>query len=243
MSAAAAAADMHLVPPPRGGVLYHVGPRPNPFIWRLPHPLDLSADPPITAGNRLDAPDGDYATLYCATGRYGALLEKLSPLRPISELRTRIAEALEGEPDAEHDHVPGSIEFPVDIFDTLQMGIVSINPEERFVDVDHPDTHGALEKYGGRPLLDELRIARIDRGTFLSPDRGLTRRAAHEIHELVAGIAAGIRYTSAIDASAECWAIWDHTAPRLHSHDVEPIDAGSPDVGPVVQRLGFKPLA
>jgi hypothetical protein len=240
---AAAAADMHLVPPPRGGVLYHVGPRPNPFRWRHPRPLDLSADPPITAGNRFDAPNGEYATLYCATKRYGALLEKLSPLRPIPDLRIRVDQALDGQPDPEHDRAPGSADFPVEIFDTLQMGIVSINPEEQFVDIDDPDTHRALEKYGGRPLLNELGVARIDRGTFLSPDRGLTRRAAHEIHELVSGIAAGLRYLSAIDGSAECWAIWDHTAPRLHSHDVEPIDARSPDVGPVVQRLGFTPIA
>lgn len=93
---AAAAAEMHLVPPPAAGVVYHVGRRPNPFLWRVPGRLDLTADPPITAGNRFDAPGGDYATLYCATTRYGALLEKLSPLRPIPELRNRIDQAVSG---------------------------------------------------------------------------------------------------------------------------------------------------
>jgi RES domain len=239
---AAAAADMHLIPPPRGP-LFHVGRRPNPFSWRMPDPLDLTADPPIIAGSRFDAPNGDYATLYCATERYGALLEKLSPLRPIPELRARIDQALPGDREPEHDRMPGSTPFPTDIFEALQMGLVSIDAEALFVDVDNPETHAALEKYGGKPLLQELGVSRIDRGTFLSPDRGLTRRAAHELHELVSGFAIGLRYTSALDGAAECWAIWDHGRPRLCDHDVEPVDASSPDLMRALPRLGFKPPA
>jgi hypothetical protein len=81
-----AAAGMRLVPPPRGA-LFHAGRAPNPFSWRLPYPIDLAADPPITAGSRFDSPTGEYATLYCATTRYGALLEKLSPLRVVPDER------------------------------------------------------------------------------------------------------------------------------------------------------------
>jgi hypothetical protein len=236
----AAGADMHLVPPPRG-LLYHVGPAPNPFRWRLPAKLDLTAA--ITASGRFDAPNGDYATLYCATERYGALLEKLAPLRPIPDLRTRVEEVLSGAPDPQYDRIPGSAPFPADIFEALQMGIVAVDPDAQFIDVDDPKTHVALEKYGGKPLLQVLRISRIDRGTFLSPDRALTRRAAHELYQLAGGLAAGLRYTSAIAGDAECWAIWDHARSRLHDHDVEPIDVSSPDLKRALPRLGFKPPA
>jgi hypothetical protein len=205
----------------------------------MPKGLDLTADPPVTAGNRFDAAYGGYATLYCATERYGALLEKLAPLRRIPDLPARIEQALAGSADLQHDRQPGAAGFPADIFDTLQMGSVLLDPNDLFVDVDHPETHASLEKHGGRPLLEQLRLTRIDRGTFLAPDRRLTRLAAHEIHELVGGLAGGLRYTSALDPNVECWAIWEHARPRLRNHDVEPIDVRSPDVQRVIPRLGF----
>ena len=121
------------------------------------------------------------------------------------------------------------------------MGLVRVDPDARFIDVDDGRTHRALEKYGGRPLLKELGVGRIDRGTFLSPDRRLTRCAARELHDLLDGLAIGLRYTSAMDEDAECWAIWDHGRPSLHDHDVEPVDESSTDLQRALPRLGFDP--
>ena len=198
MGTATAADDVQLAPPP-GGELFHLGRRPEPFWWHLPEPLDLTADPIQTAAGRFDDPDGKYATLYCATDYYGALLETLAPLRPVPGLSEQIDQALEEPPDPEHDLPVGSKAFPSDFLGTQVMGIVRVDSAVRFVDVDHPRTHAALEQHGGTPLLKTLHVGRIDRGTFMSPDRRLTRQAAHALHELLGGSAIGLRYPSALD--------------------------------------------
>jgi hypothetical protein len=121
------------------------------------------------------------------------------------------------------------------------MGSVWADADTLFVDVDHPQTHAAMEQRGGRALLQELGITRIDRGTFLSPNRALTRRAADAIYDLVREHASGLRYTSALDANAECWAMWDHARPLLSDYDVEPLDPKMPELAQVLPRLGFAP--
>jgi RES domain len=232
---AAAAAGLHTVPPPRGPI-FHVGRRPNPFYWNTPKPLNL--DEPT--GARFDDPDGEWATLYCATRPYGALLEKLWPLRPIPELPARYDSALEENPDPEYDMPAVITAFPADVLNTIVMGSAIINADCRFVDVDDPRNHRYLERLGGQPLLDFLEVGRIDRGSFISADRRLTRRVAGEVHEIAGRGIHGLRYSSAMDEKAECWAIWDHAAAELHGHDTEPI--GDPDLAAVIQLLGFDPL-
>jgi len=230
-----AAAGLHTVPPPRLPV-FHVGRNPDPFYWRTPEPLNLD-DP---AGARFDDPNGEWATLYCATSPYGALLEKLSPLRPIPELPARYDSELEEEPDPEFD-LPATITtFPADVLDTIAMGSVTIDAECRFIDVDDPRNHHYLEQLGGRQLLELLGVGRIDRGSFISPDRRLTRRVAGELYETVGTTVHGLRYTSVIDEKAECWAIWEHAKGALSGHDTEPIP--SPDLVVVIGLLGFDPL-
>jgi hypothetical protein len=230
-----AAAEWQTVPPPRGSI-FHIGRRTDPFIWRVPSPLDF-ANP---GGSRFDDPNGRYATLYCATRRYGALLEKLSPLRPIPELAAQYDSALDDDADPAYDQpAPGTV-FPVDFTTSSVMGIVTIDSACCFLDVDDPHNHRRLEQLGGRPLLDLLEISRIDRGTFVTLDRRLTRQIAGELHDILSDDIAGLRYTSAIDQAAECWAIWDHARDALSSHDIEPFDLMSPDMEAVVKLLGFK---
>jgi hypothetical protein len=228
----AAAAGLITVPPPRGPV-FHVGRKPNPLYWLTPKPLDLD-DP---SGARFDDPNGEWATLYCATRPYGALLEKLSPLRPIPDLPARYDGELEEEPDPEFD-VPATITtFPADVLDMIAMGSVTIDAECRFIDVDDPCNHRYLEQLGGRPLLQLLSVDRIDRGSFISPDRRLTRRVAAELYEIAGTGIHGLRYTSVIDEKAECWAIWEHSKGDLSGHDTEPI--ANPDLQAVMTLLGF----
>jgi hypothetical protein len=63
-----------------------VGYRPDPFLWRDPKRLeDEPQHGPYLAGNRFDAPAGEYRTLYFATMPYGAWLEKLSRFQPIAD--------------------------------------------------------------------------------------------------------------------------------------------------------------
>lgn len=137
--------------------------------------------------------------------------------------------------------VPATIiTFPADVLDTLVMGSVTIDAECRFVDVDDPRNHRYLEQLGGRPLLQLLDVGRIDRGSFISPDRRLTRRVAGELYEIAGTGIHGLRYTSVIDEKAECWAIWEHARGKLSAHDTEPI--ANPDLDAVIALLGFGPL-
>lgn len=228
------AAGWQTVPPPRGPV-FHIGRQTDPFIWRPPRPLDRS-DP---GGARFDAPNGEYATLYCATTRYGALLEKLSPLRPIPELPAQYESALDDDVDPAYDRPPTGTTFPADFTETSVMGIVAIDPACRFLDVDEPHNHRRLEQLGSRPLLELLGITRIDRGAFITLDRALTRQVAGELHDILSADIAGLRYTSAVDGDVDCWAIWEHARDALSGHDIEPFDLTSPDMAAVVQLLGF----
>lgn len=232
----AAAADFALVAPPPGPV-FHLGRWPNPFTWRQPTTLDDSRP----AGGRFDAPNGDYATLYCASERYGCLLEKLAALRPTPSLEDRIDDTLAEPFDPDHDRRLVSSRFPTDALNGRVMGMATIDPSARFIDVENPRTHLALQRYGGQQMLHALGVHRIDRGAFLSPDRALTRRTAEELHALLASATAGIRYTSALDHDVECWAIWEHAKPQLHNPDIEPIDPTSPDLRRALPLLGFDP--
>lgn len=97
---------------------------------------------------------------------------------------------------------------------------MSIQDDTLFIDVDDSRTHAAQERYGGKPLLEERGIIRIDSHHLLAPVGGLTRRVALKLDDLVGGLTIGLRYTSAIERAAECWAIWDSNRPGLHHHDV-----------------------
>jgi hypothetical protein len=230
----AAAAAWQTIPPPRGRI-HHVGRPPDPFYWHTPVALDLEQP----SGGRFDDPHGEYATLYCASTAYGALLEKLSPLRPIPELVAQYDSALDDDVDPEFDHPPTGAHFPVGFCDTNVMGTASIDSDRCFLDVEDPENHRLLEQLGGQALLQLLAVNRIDRGTFTANDRALTRRIAREIYDQAGEDIAGLRYLSAIDADIECWAIWDRARPDLHHRDIEPFDLTTPDLRSVINFLGF----
>jgi hypothetical protein len=154
-------ADWKTVPAPPG-LIFHVGRRPDPFYWYTPPKLDL--DQP--AGSRFDDPHGEYATLYCASTPYGALLEKLCPLRPIPEIAAQYASALDDDVDPDFDLSPTGRRFPVSFVDDNVLGTAALDHELQFVDVEEPRNHRILETLGGAALLRHLEVDRIDRGTF-----------------------------------------------------------------------------
>jgi hypothetical protein len=233
-----AAVAWRTLPPPRG-TIYHVGRRPDPFYWWTPPLLDL-AQP---AGGRFDDPHGEYATLYCATTAYGAMLEKFCSLRPIPELAAQYDSALDDGADPEYDKPPTGTTFPADICNTNVMGTATMDPDARFIDVEDPENHRLLEQLGGRALLTMLGLDRIDRGTFDTNHRTVTRRIARELFDQVDPSIAGLRFLSAIDADVECWAIWERARPQLRDLDLEPFDTTTPDLRAVAEFLGFEPLA
>jgi hypothetical protein len=229
-----AEADWKTVPGPPE-LIFHVGRRPDPFYWYTP----LKLDPAQPAGSRFDDPHGEYATLYCAGTAYGALLEKLCPMRPIPEVAAQYASALDDEVDPEFDLPPTGRRFPASFVDENVMGTATLHHELQFVDVEDPRNHRMLETLGGAALLRHLEVGRIDRGTFATNRRVTTRRVARELYELVDERIAGLRYLSAIDGDVECWAIWDRVRHRLCDTDLEPFDLTSPALIDAANLLGF----
>jgi hypothetical protein len=85
------------------GTLYRVGRSPSPFVWRRPRiALADSVDP--HDGYRWDAPNADFATLYCATRPLGSLVETLAYYRRDADFAAMLHSATDDdEPDPEYD--------------------------------------------------------------------------------------------------------------------------------------------
>ena len=241
---APAAGQPRLVPPPAGEV-WRIGFRDRPLLWRHPRPLVGSPAPHEPPGSRFDAPNGEFATVYFATTTYGACIEKLAPLRPSIALPDRFAAAFDDEPDAELDY-PVAEPVPADFCIQHVFATARIEPATLFVDVDSPDTHRALHDrraaFGPelQALLEEHDLTRIDRGTFLSHVRPLTRRLALQVYDLFGDYpVVGLRYASSLDPGAECWAVWDIGETFVVDRDIAPIDFSNTSLRAAAERLGL----
>lgn len=241
---APAAGQPELVPPPAGDV-WRVGRRTQPLIWRHPHPLSDTPAPHETPGGRFDAPNGEFATVYFATNAYGACLEKLAPLRPHLGLRDRMVAALDDDAEPEHDYAL-TTRVPRDFCADHVFVTARIEPNTRFIDVDSPDTHRALHARTSefsddlRALLQEHDLARIDRGTFLTHMRPLTRHLSLALYTLFGrNPVVGLRFASSLDPAAECWAIWDTGEASVIDRDYAPVDLSNTSLRAAARRLGL----
>jgi hypothetical protein len=187
LTPAAAAAEPKLVSPPPSG-LVRVGRNPTPIQWRDPRTrLEEEAASPLLTGNRFDAPDGEFRSIYFGSTIYGAWIEKLSPFRPVSDLAERIAAALDPDEDEdsgfESDLRSGVLE--ADFFKDLVVVEVPVHPDAVFIDVENAATLDALNLRVGRSFLDRYQLGeRFTRGVPLSHDRRVTRSLALELHRL-----------------------------------------------------------
>jgi hypothetical protein len=234
-----AAAEPKLVPPPRGG-LVRVGRQPTPILWRDPRTrLEDEDASPLLTGNRFDAPNGEFRTVYFGTTAYGAWLEKLSPERPISDLAARIEATFAGEGeegfDTEEDEgfesdLSPDLVLDADFFDGLVLAEVQLHPDVWFIDVEHEDTLAALSQLVGRPFLERFGLDRFDRGVPLHRDRRITRSLALELYLIARGAAVGLKWTSVHASGVECWALWENAVPFMHSETHRPFDLTSPDL-------------
>jgi hypothetical protein len=189
------------------------------FTFHVPQPLPAPAPEPIEEGNRWDDPDGRFATLYCASSAEGAFGEVIARYRERTGLLDRIDQFLTQRPDPEYDPVLAPGRVPPEFFDRRWLGHTAVDPAMRFVDVEDPSTHAAMD-HTLRRRLRGFGVRRIDRSTFLTPDRRVTRTIAARYHWLAQtpdhGTWRGLRYTSRLAADWECWAIWE-PSPLLES--------------------------
>jgi hypothetical protein len=217
------------------GTLYRVGRWPNPFVWRRPRTKLLDELHPHD-GYRWDAPEADFATMYCATEPVGSFVETLANYRRDDYFAARLHAATnEDEPDAEYafDAIGGVV--PRGYFDRV-LGRATLDPEHDFIDVDHPRTHAQLTQELPN-LLVKQGAREFDRGVMMTQDRRITRTVAGHLYAQTASTAAGIRYESRLHRDLECWALWEHCAPYLTDHEVDPLTADHPEIRRAAELL------
>lgn len=228
-----------LVAAPATGV-YRVAKGLDPFVFRPPRSALPDGNEPVLDGNRWDDPSARFASLYCATTAEAAFGETIARYRETDGLIGRIAAFLNSDPDPAYDFelAPGRV--PPDYFADRYLGHVAVDPDVRFVDVDHPHTHAAATP-ALRGLLRQHRLREVDRGVMFHADRRLTRPIARYYWTLAQSPDhrdwAGLRYESRLSAGWECWALWKPSPIRLHVSDVHTVTRANPDLRAAAARL------
>jgi hypothetical protein len=86
-----------------------------------------------------------------------------------------------------------------------------------------------------------LGLYRIDIGGFTHPDRRVTRQVAEELHVLLAGKFAGIRYPSVLDPAAECRAIGDPRKANCYTQSMSSRSTSPHQTSLALPALGLAP--
>ena len=160
---------------PRAGV-HRVSRSINVFAFRTAAPLPNPASVPIHDGNRWDDAQGNFATVYCASSAEGAFGEVIARYRERPGLLQRIDAFLNQPPDPDYDPLltPGVV--PAEFFDGRWIGHSTVDVDVRFVDVDDPATHAALDPALRRPARlrrqkNRPRHLPVSRPTYHANDR------------------------------------------------------------------------
>jgi RES domain len=235
-------AGSHVLRAPEGGV-YRVSRSIDVFAFHAPQPLPRPAAGPIEDGNRWDDAEGKFATVYCASQVEAAFGEVIARYRERPGLLARIDDFLTQSPDAEYDPLLSPGVVPREFFDGRWVGHVPVDSAVRFVDVDDPATHAAVD-VTLRRTLREYGVKRVDRGTFLTSDRRVTRTIVSRYHWLAQtpdhASWRGLRYLSRLAPDWECWAIWE-PSPLLTSRlVVEKVTREHSALQAAAQRLNVR---
>jgi hypothetical protein len=231
----------HALAAPSAGV-YRVARGANPFVFRRSTRIPLN-DGAVEDGNRWDDPDGLFKTLYCASSPEAAFGETIARYREAPGLLDRISAFLTSEPDPAYDFelIPGSV--PDDYFQSRYIGHISVDQDARFVDLDHPHTHTASRPALKR-LLTRFEVSKIDRGTFLNPDRRITQTIAQHYWQLSLRPDhqnwRGLRYVSRLAHDWECWAVWQPSPLRQLTANVKVVTRNNPALISAAERLGIR---
>jgi len=219
-------------------LLFRVGRLPNPFTWRAPWSPLPELEDIVREGNRWDAPDGSWKTLYLADSALVAFAETIAWARPCQGLAQRILDETDEEPpDPDHDFplIDGG-HLPRDFFepdppphDQRALGTCRLESAPLFIDVSHPDSHHELNLVLAAELA-KLGIDRIDRGVVMQQDRRVTRPIAAHLFTNHRAQAVGIRFESRFVPDGWCYAAWENASTFLLPDDVEPITRDHPDL-------------
>jgi hypothetical protein len=192
--------DVAVANVPTKGV-WRIGRASGPLQARIPLVRDLRGK---FSGHRYDVPNVE--TLYFSTDLEGCYTEVLADLRPDPVLAALVQE----EWTAAHRFRPGCISAGWRLRRTAVR--IKLDPGYQFLDVESPQTLDYL-RVRLAPGIAALGYKELDLGLVHGPDRRVTRLIAAwaESEEAPddAGLRfAGIRYTSRLDGSRVCWAVW-----------------------------------
>jgi RES domain len=206
--------------PPSDGV-WRVGRAPDPLVPSPPLDAD-DLDNPRT-GNRFDSPLSNYQALYFATTLDGCYGETLARFRPDVDLPAVVGSEWQdlgfmgiGEVPADwrQRRLAVRVTFPPDPrFDQIQ-----------FLNVDSGETREVLRQELAR-ILAFYGYADFDAGVVHAQDRRITRWIGQWAYgardDDDRPVYAGVRYTSRLDPSWECWAVFqDVSIAEIARHPV-----------------------
>lgn len=221
--------------------------RPPPEgLWRahrdplaLPQPSPGEAPP-----NRFDDPQGQYRVRYLATTPRGAFLEVLARFRRSPEADERLQAVTDVDDDLETPPSPATV--PASFLASLRLVRAYPAADAEFVDVAAVTVQSRLGQHRlVRQALDTAQLgsahhpAQLDEATIrLGGPRGrpITQVISRVVFEETT--AAGIRYTSRVNANEECWAVFEATP--LSFDEPELIARDDPALREAVDQLVLK---
>jgi hypothetical protein len=214
-------------------VVFRVGRLPDPFAWRSRSQPLRRSDAPVLGGNRWDDARSVFGTVYAAGDATGAFGETIADFRLRPGLTAVILEATAEEaPDPRFDPSFEGGVLPASYFERRALGRARLAPEQRLVDVAHPDTWRYLDVHLGSHLR-RLGFDRYDRGVVMSQDRRITRPIASYLQAALPA-AVGIRYESRFLPS-DCFALWERA--QLMSREVDPVVPETPELRRAAKAL------
>lgn len=201
-------------------------------------PVDGESPP-----NRFDDPQREYRVRYWATNKRGAFIECLARFRSNDETQYRLRSRTGVDEKAEPRTRPGIV--PVAFLRNIKEVKARVSdPKHEFVDVAAPETHTELNKHPRvrRALRDSGLGAKgssvdLDEATIRLPGpRG--RRISQAVSRVVfeETEASGLHYTSRLDTTESCWAVFDWVKTKFS--EPKPIDPSDPDLRSAALTLG-----
>jgi RES domain len=188
---------------------------------------------PVLGGNRWDDARAVFGTIYAASDATGAFAETIAGFRLRPGLTAAILESTaEDAPDPLFDPSLAGGVLPTSYFEQRALGRARMPPEQRLVDVAHPDTWHYLNAHFGHHV-HRLGFDGYDRGVVMSQDRRITRPVASYLHAALPA-AVGIRYESRF-LTTDCFALWERA--RLVAPEVDPVVPETPELRRAAKAL------
>jgi hypothetical protein len=198
--------------------LFRIGRLPTPAAW-----------PPreYAGSGRFDDPIDEFRVLYASQQRRGAFLETLAPFRPSLEAMA----ALQSVTGTETEIPVGAL--PQSWRESRVIAKLTLAAGQRWLDLRAVETRETLRAELASELL-QLGFTDLDLSGVVGPQRELTQRIARSAHEQRYH---GLVYSSRVDASVSCWAIFEGA--RFEVDAAEPIRRDDPDLVAVAQLFNL----